>query len=95
MAQDLRHPVQFYEAFALTVIGVVLYQMVMEKKTASSVLATYLFGYSLVRFVLEFFRGDEIRGIYWMHLSTSQWTSIGLFLSAIIITVKSKNYSRI
>lgn len=95
VGDDLRHPVQFYEAFALFWLGVLLFKMATKKKNASLILAIYLFSYSLIRFALEFFRGDEIRGIYWMNLSTSQWTSIAMFLLAILFFLKSKNYSRI
>ena len=42
----------------------------------------YMLIYPVVRFILEFFRGDEIRGI-WFGLSTSQWISIALFAFAI------------
>lgn len=45
--------------------------------------------YSIGRFVLEFFRGDEIRGIYGA-LSTSQWISIPLLVLGIILFVKAK-----
>lgn len=46
----------------------------------------YLVLYSIVRFILEFFRGDLIRGIYFS-LSTSQWISIILFIIGIGIFV--------
>ena len=37
----------------------------------------YLYIYAVSRFLLEFIRGDSIRGI-WFGLSTSQWVSIGI-----------------
>ncbi|RPJ71500.1 MAG: prolipoprotein diacylglyceryl transferase, partial [Alphaproteobacteria bacterium] len=40
-------------------------------------------------FVLEFFRGDEVRGVYWLSLSTSQIISIGLFVGAMLIKIKN------
>ena len=49
-------------------------------------LGLYLILYSIVRFVLEFFRGDLIRGIYFS-LSTSQWISIVLFIVGIGIMI--------
>lgn len=45
--------------------------------------------YSIGRFILEFFRGDEIRGIYGA-FSTSQWLSIPLFILGIVLFVKAK-----
>ena len=42
----------------------------------------YMLMYPAARFVLEFFRGDAIRG-FLFGLSTSQWISIGLFAVAV------------
>ena len=52
-------------------------------------LLVYFLIYPPVRFVIEFFRGDAIRGIWW-GLSTSQWISIVLFSVGIIGLLKSK-----
>ena len=43
----------------------------------------YMLIYPVVRFTLEFFRGDEIRGFV-LGLSTSQWISIILFAAAVV-----------
>ena len=48
----------------------------------------YFLIYPVVRFSLEFLRGDEIRGI-WFGLSTSQWISIALFVFALIRVLMS------
>lgn len=40
--------------------------------------AIYAFSYAVTRFVLEFFRGDLVRGL-WGGLSTSQYISIAVF----------------
>lgn len=42
----------------------------------------YCILYSIVRFTLEFFRGDAIRGFI-LNISTSQWFSIFLFIVGI------------
>ena len=42
----------------------------------------YLLSYAVIRFVLEYFRYDAERGVYF-GLSTSQWISIVLFLGAV------------
>jgi phosphatidylglycerol:prolipoprotein diacylglycerol transferase len=47
-------------------------------------LALYFLVYAPVRFVLEFFRGDVIRGFLW-GLSTSQWISLAVFLLGLIL----------
>ncbi len=43
-----------------------------------SLLAIYFISYAIVRFIDEFFRGDEVRGILF-GLSTSQWISFVVF----------------
>ena len=48
--------------------------------------ALYLIIYPVMRFFLEFFRGDKERGIYF-GLSTAQWISIAIFSSVILIIV--------
>lgn len=52
--------------------------------------AIYMMSYSLFRFIIEFFRGDSLRGV-WCGLSTSQYISLGIFLIGIIILIKA-NY---
>jgi phosphatidylglycerol:prolipoprotein diacylglycerol transferase len=47
-------------------------------RTPGRVTALYLLLYAPVRFILEFFRGDEVRGVY-RGISTSQIISILLF----------------
>jgi phosphatidylglycerol:prolipoprotein diacylglycerol transferase len=50
--------------------------------------------YGVVRFTMEFFRGDDIRGIYFA-LSTSQWISIILsFISLSVILLTSSRFKR-
>ncbi len=46
-------------------------------------LRVYLLLYAVCRFVLEFFRGDEIRGIV-LGLSVSQWISLAVLLYLLI-----------
>ncbi|MBQ1715424.1 MAG: prolipoprotein diacylglyceryl transferase, partial [Firmicutes bacterium] len=46
-------------------------------------LDVYLLSYSILRFLLEFLRGDASRGII-LGLSTSQWISIAVFLVILI-----------
>ncbi|MCD7863514.1 MAG: prolipoprotein diacylglyceryl transferase [Lachnospiraceae bacterium] len=43
----------------------------------------YLGRYAVMRFILEYFRGDAERG-YWNGLSTSQWISLLLMLVVVI-----------
>lgn len=80
-------PMQIVEAVCNFAIFLVL--LVTYKKFLGTykTVGLYLILYSIVRFTLEFFRGDLIRGIYFS-LSTSQWISIALFIAGIGIFVK-------
>lgn len=77
------HPVQLYEAFGLFAIGYLTLKWVDQKKDNLFIVTRYLLIYSLLRFVVEFFRGDLIRGVYWYHLSTSQIISLALFFASL------------
>ena len=87
-------PMQIVEAICNFIIFIVL--LVTYKKFLGTykTVGLYLVLYSIVRFTLEFFRGDLIRGIYFS-LSTSQWISIVLFIIGIAIFVReSKNFNK-
>lgn len=47
------------------------------------VMPAYIVCYSVLRFTLEFFRGDAERGV-WL-LSTSQWISLALFAGTVVL----------
>ena len=57
-----------------------------KKKFRQRLLIVYFYTYPVIRFILEFLRGDEIRG-FLFGLSTSQIISILLFTFAVIFTV--------
>lgn len=75
-----RHPVQIYEAFSL---GLFAFYLMKLKKDHTHFLSLYMVGYGFIRWVLEWFRGDEIRG-FTFNMSTSQWVSIGLIILGLI-----------
>lgn len=75
---ETRFPVQLLEAAATFAIGVYLIHLVKQKRHLSELLYAYLGLYSTARFLLEYLRGDGIRGAF-MGLSTSQWISVGVF----------------
>lgn len=79
-------PTQLFESAANLVIFVIL--MIVSGRTRSKYLTTFLYCilYGTIRFVLEFFRYDSIRGSAG-GLSTSQWISLGLIAGAIIAAV--------
>ncbi|MGN1084787.1 MAG: prolipoprotein diacylglyceryl transferase, partial [Lachnospiraceae bacterium] len=79
----VRLPVQLLEAACNLVIFAVLLFLFREGIGKGKLIWYYLLFYPVVRFVLEFFRGDAARGFLW-GLSTSQWISILLFACAVI-----------
>lgn len=84
------HPVQLYETLGLLVIGYFALKWVNQKRDNFDVMTRYLLTYSLLRFVVEHFRGDKIRGLYWFDLSTSQMISIALFIATIAAVLVKK-----
>ncbi len=83
MDTRMRIPIQLIEAGFEIVLF--LYLLILVKKENwkdQHILERYLFCYGMGRFFLEFFRGDEIRGI--IHgISFSQVISIGIILWSI------------
>lgn len=73
------HPTQIYEAVALVLLGLFLLYWNHRRLRRDSwqSFEIYLVGYAGLRFTNEFFRGDDVRGI-WGPFSTSQWLSLGL-----------------
>lgn len=88
------HPVQLYEAFGLTALGFLVLKWVNQKKENFFVVTRYLMLYSILRFVVEHFRGDLIRGVYWFNLSTSQMISLALFIGTIAAVCVKKISSK-
>lgn len=83
----VRFPVQLLEsALNLALFGV-LYGLLHRGKGKDHLLSLYLGCYALLRFGLEFLRGDDVlRGIWW-GLSTSQWISISVALALLVYFV--------
>lgn len=87
-------PMQIVEAICNLGIFIILLATYKKHLGTYKTLGLYLILYSIVRFVLEFVRGDLIRGIY-LGLSTSQWISIVLFIvGCFVIFDKRKSQSK-
>ena len=90
-------PVQLLESVLLVVlfiIGLIIYFNLKLPVGMQAVL--YACEYAVVRFVLEFLRGDSERGQF-LYLSTSQWASVLIVVFVIIslIIFKKKKTSKI
>lgn len=77
-----RFPVQLVEAALNLAIFFLLLTLYRRGKFRHRLILAYLLAYPPVRFGLEFLRGDAIRGRLW-GLSTSQWISLILLLTAL------------
>lgn len=75
-------PVQIYEAIFDILLFLFLSYGLKKERTLHLTSALYLLLYSTFRFIIEFFRGDAVRGI-WGGLSTSQWIIL-MFLPMIL-----------
>jgi phosphatidylglycerol:prolipoprotein diacylglycerol transferase len=82
-------PVQLLEVFLNILLFIFLVFYTRRKQRKYMVLFTYLSIYAIMRFALEFLRGDIIRGIS-IGLSTSQWISIILFVVSLIYILVNK-----
>ena len=69
------HPTQLYEVAANLILFFVLQYYYEKTHKNGAVLAAYIIGYCVIRFVIEFFRGD-FRGEYLWGLSPSQLIAV-------------------
>lgn len=77
-------PVQLAEALGnFLFFFILLYFLFRRGEDKAGNAERYLILYSLLRFFLEFFRGDLLRGRYWL-FSTSQWISLFIFFSVLM-----------
>lgn len=85
-------PTWFCESFFCLALFIYLYKGC-SKTNVGYHTAVYLTSYSVFRFILEFFRGDEIRGLG-IYFSFSQFVSVIIFFLGIAVFIISKrNYS--
>lgn len=89
----VRFPVQLFESILNLIIFVILILKEKKKKNYVNNLKIYLLIYSLGRFMLEFYRGDTIRGIFLGGLSTAQIISVLIWLYYILLLLRGK-YNR-
>lgn len=83
-AEKTYFPIQPVETLLNFGIFLFLLWYTRKERPTYYILCVYLIFYSTLRFILEFFRGDLIRGVFFM-FSTSQWISVMLFLISILI----------
>jgi len=88
------HPTQLYEAFGeLAIFAILLFLVRPRKRFDGQVLAAYLLLYSVLRSVLELFRGDFDRG--WLGVvNSAQITSVGILAAGVLVWVMGRRVQR-
>lgn len=90
------HPSQLYEAVGNVVLFGLL--ALLAKRPGGlppgRMTTCYLLGYAVLRFALEFLRGDRVRGV-WLGLSTSQYVALAVVLGATAILIRASRTHRV
>ncbi len=85
------HPTQLYESFSMLLVFFFLLWLHKNRRFSGQVILAYALLYSVIRFAIEFFRGDprgDILGLTTLTgLSTSQLLSIVVGLTALIVLI--------
>ena len=81
----MRVPVQLYSSFALLLIFVILAAYREKRHFSGAIFAGYLVLYGIVRFFMDFARGDELHAA--LGITLSQALGIGTFLCGVILYV--------
>lgn len=92
-ASDTKYfPIQGAEALFDLMIAACLLNYTKRTRDKYAVLSLYLCMYSALRFVLEFFRGDIVRG-HFLFFSTSQWLSLIIFFFSFVLGKRAREKS--
>lgn len=79
------HPTQLYESFGELLNFIILIILRRRQSFKGQLFWTYILLYSVLRFVVEIYRGDEIRGFFISGISVSQGISIIMAIVALIV----------
>ncbi|MBE5926249.1 MAG: prolipoprotein diacylglyceryl transferase [Lachnospiraceae bacterium] len=85
-----RFPVQILECIINMIIFVILYTLAKKRQKPGFMLGIYFISYSVVRFSIEFLRGDIERGFF-LGVSTSQWISLILIPVGLYFLVRKSS----
>ena len=89
-----RHPVPLYEAVFLVFLSIASYKLLKKKVGHWKMVGFYFAMYAVGRFILEFYRGDMARGIYFQGLSLSQiFSMVFVALGIAMMLGRRKSYS--
>jgi phosphatidylglycerol---prolipoprotein diacylglyceryl transferase len=82
------HPVQLYESLACLALFLFLVWLTRHKRFRGEIILAYTFLYAVVRFLLEYLRGDMDRGFPFAGMSTSQVIAIVAIVICLPLWVK-------
>ena len=82
------HPTQMYESLGEFLNFLILVALRRHQSFKGQLFWTYIFLYSLLRFTVEFFRGDAARGYIVAGVSVSQGISVIIGLAAVAVIAK-------
>lgn len=91
------HPTELYESFGMFLVFLGLWLYRKKAKFDGQLFWLYVLCYSVLRFLIEFVRGDIDRGVLHVasfELSTSQAIAIAAFLTAVVMLSKLKSAAR-
>ena len=81
-----RFPIQLVESFLNFALFFFLWWLLRKSRFKGKLLYLYLCLYALIRFILEFWRGDEARG-FLLGMSTSQFIGIFVFAFGLLMII--------
>ena len=85
MASGLLYPVQIYSSLALLFLYIALRFLQSKNLKEGTVLISYFMFYAVIRFMLEFLRGDNMISV--MGVTFSQFVGITVFIACIILFI--------
>lgn len=75
------HATQLYDIFVQILIMIIIHLVYARRRFRGQVLMVFLLSYAVFRFLIEYLRGDEDRGVYFSGaISTAQYISLVTFL---------------
>lgn len=93
IAVNNRYPTQIFEAAGNLIIFFILHKLYKKSHKDGHIFLLYLIFYSVLRFSIEFFRGDD-RGSFFLGLSPAQNISIVILLVAVVLLFKNKKLGK-
>lgn len=79
-------PIQLFEAAALILLFILLTFLGTKKRKSGFLTYLYVAGYAVIRFITEFWRGDETRGFVGA-ISTSQFIAVLIFAACVVVGI--------